>query len=56
MSERHTSAEFGQLTLLPQESSVNPLTIDRETRERGLRYVTEIRQELAARKALRDAA
>lgn len=56
MSKRHIHPGFGQLTLLPQEPSDNPLAIDPHTRERGLRHVTEIRRELAARKALRDAA
>ena len=56
MSERHIHPEFGQLTLLPQASPDNPLTIDSRTRERGLQHVTEIRRGLAARKALRDAA
>lgn len=56
MSERHIHSEFGQLTLLPQTSPDNPLAIDPRTRERGLQHVTEIRRELAARKALREAA
>jgi hypothetical protein len=56
MSERHIHPEFGQLTLLPQTSPDNPLAIDPRTRERGLQHVTEIRRELAARKALREAA
>ena len=56
MSERHIHPEFGQLTLLPQASPDNPWAIDPRTRERGLQHVTEIRRELAARKALRDAA
>ena len=56
MSERRIHPEFGQLTLLPQASPDNPWAIDPRTRERGLQHVTEIRRELAARKALRDAA
>ena len=56
MSERDIHPEFGQLTLLPQASPDNSLAIDPRTRERGLQHVTEIRRELAARKALRDAA
>jgi len=42
-------AEIEQLSLLPARATPARFQLSRETRERGLRHVAEIRQILAAR-------
>jgi hypothetical protein len=44
-----------QLTLLPNDSVTARFRLSRETRERGLRHVAEIRRMLAERSAAFDA-
>ncbi len=47
MAEQPTAVE--QLTLLPNDSVTARFRLTRETRERGLRHVAEIRRMLAER-------
>ena len=50
-SPRHvaTAADAEQLTLLPNDSVTARFRLSRDTRERGLRHVAEIRRMLAER-------
>lgn len=50
-----TEASPQQLTLLPSSTVGARFLLSRETRERGLRHVAEIRQMLAERQAARSA-
>ena len=49
-----SDAPAEQLTLLPAANVPARFLLSRETRERGLRHVAEIRRQLAERQAARD--
>lgn len=49
VTDLHESTGAEQLSLLPTRSTPARFQLSRETRERGMRHVAEIRQVLAAR-------
>ena len=53
-TRRHRESGAEQLTLLPTSHAHARFRLSRATRERGLRHIAEIRQQLAERDAARE--